>query len=199
MPICLPGSWSTPRARQRSIWISAPCTETQHRPQRPMAMVIRFLWRKPWLRRRHASRSSAPVPGGRFGVRRPWRAWRWLLPGGGACGPWPPCRRRGWLRRRQSRPYGPQRHPLLQRLRLPRRSLRNTSQRLRPRRRPWLLPRRLRAQRCSGAPRGLPPRSPCRRRHRLRLLRNLWRCLRRRSSQRRPRVALRRPARMPIS
>lgn len=119
--------------------------------------------------------------------------------GGWACGPWPPCRRRGWPRRWQRRPYSPQRRPLLQRLRLPRRSLRNTSQRRPPRRRLWLLPRRLRAQRCSGAPRGLPPRSPCRRRHRLRLLRSLWRCLRRRSSQRRLRVAPRRPARMPTS
>ena len=199
MPICPPGSWSIRRVRQRSIWILAPCTVPQRRLQRPIAMVIRFSWRKPWLRRRHASRSSAPGPGGRFGGRRPWPVWRWPWPGGGACGPWPPCRRRGWPRRRQCRPYSPQRRPLLQRLRLPRRSLRNMSQCRPPRRRPWLLPRRLRAQRCSGAPRGLPPRSLCRHRHRLRLLRNLWRCLRRRSSQRRPRVALRRPARMPIS
>ena len=199
MPICPPGSWSILWVRRRSTWILAPCIVPQRRLQRPVAMVIRFSWRKPWLPRRHASRSSAPEPGGRFWGRRPWPVWRWPWPGGGACGPWPPCRRRGWSRRRQRRPRRPQRHPLLQRLRLPRRSLRNTSQRLRPRRRPWLLPRRLRAQRCSAAPRGLPPRSPCRRRHRRRYPRSMWLPLRRRPSQRRPRVAPRRPARMPTS
>ena len=143
MPICPPGSWSIRRVRRRSIWILAPCTVPQRRLQRPIAMVIRFSWRKLVGCRRHASRSSAPGPGGRFG-------------GGGLAGlalavagwwglrPMAAVSSDGLARRWQRRPWAARRGAPLQRLRLPRRSLRNTSQRRPPRRRPWLLPRRLR-------------------------------------------------------